>query len=370
MGKIRVLHVGLDTNLGGIETYLIKISSHVDLSKFQFDFLAHDNEKPCFYNELTKLGCNFYFVTSRRKSFIQNKKDLENLFKKENFDIVHCHLNSLTYIAPVLEALKANIKVIVHSRNAGSSSGSSSRILCFLNSIRFPYNKATLVAVSDKAGSWMFGEKRNVIVLNNGIDVNRFKFSQDKRETTRKKLGIDNNQEIIVHVGAFRAQKNHEFLVKIFNEYYKKNSNSVLLLVGTGDLVPFIKEQVEKLGLIRSVIFAGNRNDLDCILSASDKFLFPSLYEGFPNALLEAQASGLLCVASTAITEQACLDNCIRVSLESNISEWVKALSFPVKQNRQEYANIVEEKGFGVDEEIKRLENLYIDVLQDKGPNP
>lgn len=364
MGKIRVLHVGLDTHLGGIETYLMKIASHIDLEKFQFDFLAHDNEKPCFYNELVALGCKFYFVTSRRKSFSRNKKELEALFNNEHFDIVHCHLNSLTYIAPILAALKANVKVIVHSRNAGSSVGSSSKILCTLNRIRFPYDKVTLVAVSDKAGSWMFGKKRNVIVLNNGIDIHGFEFSQEKRKVTRKELGIENKQEVIVHVGAFRLQKNHSFLVKVFYEYHKKYPYSALLLVGTGELENMIRNQVKKMGLSENVIFTGNRSDLDCVLSASDKFLFPSLYEGFPNALLEAQASGLLCVASTTITEQACLDNCIRVDLDDDISKWVKALSSPVKQNRQEYARIVEEKGFGVETEMKRLENLYEKVLK------
>lgn len=363
MGKIRVLQVGLDTHLGGIETYLMKISSHIDLDKFQFDFLAYDKEKPCFYEELTKLGCNFYFVTSRRKSFIQNKKDLENLFKKEHFDLVHCHLNSLTYIAPALEALKANVKVIVHSRNAGASTGSSSKLLSMLNKLRFPYAKVTLAAVSDKAATWMFGKNKEVVILNNGIDVNRFRFSQEKREATRKELGLSQEQEVIVHVGAFRPQKNHKFLVEVFNEYHKKCKNSVLLLVGSGELLEEVKTQVKELGLDKAVIFTGSRKDLESILAASDKFLFPSLYEGFPNALLEAQASGLLCVASSEITEQACLENCVRVSLSEELSKWVEALSCPVKPNREDYARLVEEKGFGVEAEIKRLENLYEKVL-------
>ena len=363
MSKIRVLHVGLDTHLGGIETYLMKVSSHIDLNKFQFDFLAHDNERPCFYDELTNLGCNFYYVTSRRNSFIQNKKDLDNLFKNEHFDIVHCHLNSLTYIAPVLEALKANVKVIAHSHNAGSSIGSSSKLLCTLNKMRFPYDKVTLVAVSDKAASWMFGDNKDVIILNNGIDVKKFEFSQEKREKTRKELGLSQNQEVVAHVGAFRLQKNHNFLIKVFNEYHKKCPNSILLLVGSGELEDSIKSLVRELGLEKDVTFTGNRSDVGNILSASDKFLFPSFYEGFPIALLEAQASGLLCIASTAITEQVCLDNCVKVSLNDDLSKWVEALSRAVRTNRQEYARIVEEKGFGADAEIKRIEHLYEKVL-------
>ncbi len=360
--KIKVLHVGLDVNLGGIETYLLKISRNIDKSRFDFSFLAYDGIKPCFYDELSALGSSFYFVRSRRTSYLGNIKDLRALFEKEKFDIVHVHLNSLTYITPIIEALKAGCKVIAHSRNAGAAVGSSSRLLCLINKYRFPYNKVTLAAVSDKAGEWMFG-KRNVLVLNNGLDTSLYRFSEEKREKMRKEMNLD-NKSVVIHVGAFRAQKNHRRVIEIFNEYHKRNDNSVLLLLGKGELMGEIKALVDSFNLGGAVRFLGERKDLGSLLSASDYFLFPSFYEGFPNALLEAEASGLRCVVSDTITKEAILDNAIALPLADDNEKWCDALSLPPLEKREKYADMVDEKGFGIKDEMKRLENLYSSLLE------
>lgn len=360
--KIKILHVGLDVNLGGIETYLLKISRNIDKSRFDFSFLAYDGIKPCFYKELSALGCNFYFVTSRRTSYLGNIKDLRALFLREKFDIVHVHLNSLTYITPVIEALKAGCRVIAHSRNAGAADGSSSRILCSINRYRFPYNKVTLAAVSDKAGEWMFG-KRKVLVLNNGLDTSLYRFNEEKREKMRKDMNLE-NKIVVIHVGAFRAQKNHKRVIEIFNEYHRRNNNSILLLVGKGELMDKAKALEVSLGLGESVRFLCERKDLDFLLSSSDYFLFPSFYEGFPNALLEAEASGLRCVVSDTITKEAILDNATPLSLDEDNEKWCDALSLPPLCDREKYSDIVEEKGFGIKDEMQRLENLYSSLME------
>ncbi len=363
MERIRILHVGLDTHLGGIETYLLKISSNIDYRRFEFDFLAYDNEEPCFFKELSDLGCKFHFVRSRRKSWFGNAKDIRDLLAREKYDIVHCHLNSLTYITPALEGLKVGAKVIVHSRNGGSAIGSSSKILGEINKYRMPWNKVKLVAVSDLAGEWMFGKGRSFTVLNNGLDTSKYKYSETERKTIRKQLEISDDTEVITSIGAFRTQKNHLFMLDIFNEYHKRNPHSLLLLVGEGELEVQIRQKVSDLGIADDVLFTGRRNDVGAILSASDKYLFPSLYEGFPNALLEAETSGLLCVSSSTITKQACLDNCIRVSLDSPVSDWVSALESPAYANRIGCVEMVENAGFGIREEIARLENLYVSLV-------
>ena len=366
MDKIRILHVGLDTHLGGIETYLLKISSNIDRRCFEFSFLSYDDQKPCFFDELSALGCKFYFVRSRRKSWFGNAKDIRELFSREKFDIIHCHLNSLTYITPAIEGLRAGAKVIIHSRNGGSAMGSSSRILGLINRFRMPWNKVKCVAVSDLAGQWMFGTHREFTVLNNGLDTEKYRYSEQNREAIRKELGIPSDAEVIANVGAFRTQKNHAFLIEVFKQYHQKHPESRLLLVGEGELEDEIKRKVSEYGISNKVIFAGKRNDISAVLSASDKYLFPSLYEGFPNALIEAETSGLLCVSSSTITEQACLDNCLRVSLDAPIADWVSALEHPVVSDRAGCVEMVEKAGFGIREEIERLENLYVSLLGGK----
>ena len=361
MKRIRVLHVGLDTHLGGIETYLLKISSNIDKSRFQFDFLAYDDVRPCFYNELSSIGCRFRFVRSRRKSWMGNARDIRDLLRNEGYDIIHCHLNSLTYVTPALEGLRAGAKVIVHSRNGGQSTGSSSRILGLINRLRMPWDKITRVAVSDLAGKWMFGD-RPFMVLNNGLDTAKYCFSEEKRLAARKSLCLDENVEIILNVGALRPQKNHAFMLEVFDSYHQKHQNSVLVLVGEGELEADIRNRVRELGLDGAVIFAGKRDDIPAVLSASDKFLFPSLYEGFPNALIEAETSGLSCVASDTITRQACLDNCRMISFDAPLSEWVRALEMPSPVERKDCPEMVEKAGFGIRDEIARLENLYLSL--------
>lgn len=356
---IKILHYGLDTHLGGIETYLLSAAKNVDRKKYSFSFLAFDGEKPCFYEELTNLGCSFYFIRSRRKSFLGNKKDLYDLFQNEHFDIIHCNLNSLTYITPILIALRLGVKVIAHSHNAGSSSGSSSRLLCAINKFRFPYNKVSLVAVSDKAGAWMFGEKKRVIIINNGVDTQHFSFSIEKRKKCREDLGFSDKQEILLHVGAFRKQKNHSFVLDIFKNYREKNTNSILLFVGDGELKDYVQKKASDLGISKDVFFLGTRHDLDSIFSASDKFIFPSLYEGFPIALLEAECSGLLCVVSKEITEQVCLKNSVRVGLNEPKCNWVHALELKALENRVLFSNYVADCGFDIKNETLKLEKLY-----------
>ncbi len=364
--KIKVLHVGIDSHLGGIETYLKKITTYIDKDKFEFSFLTYNGTVPCFYEELRQMGGKFYFIESRRSNLKKNKTDLEKLFTENKFDIVHCHLNSLSYITPVIIALKHNCKVIVHSRNAGCLKSLKSRLLHKVNYYKIRKMNIVRAAVSDLAGEWMFGNK-DFVVLNNGLDTNKYKYSEENRKQIRKELGIDENKEVILHVGAFRKQKNHEMLIDIFNEYSKTHPDAVLIMVGEGELKEHIKDKVVSLGLEKQCVFAGQRNDIYKLLSAADKFLFPSFYEGFPNAMLEAETSGLLCVASNVITKQVMIDGIsYEVSLNSSVKEWAEVLSKNSILDRQESIDKVKEKKFDIKDEIERLESLYKSILAPK----
>lgn len=362
--KIHILHVGLDTHLGGIETYLKKITTHIDKDKYQFDFLAYKDTTPCFYEELKNMGCNFHFICPRKENFAKNRKDLSKLFTENKFDIVHCHLNSLSYITPCLIALKHNCKVIIHSRNAGCLKSLKSKILHQINSCRIKNLNITRAAVSDLAGKWMF-RKKEFIVLNNGIDTNKYKFSIQYRKEIRKEFNLA-DKEVILHVGAFRKQKNHRLLIDIFEKYQKKHNDSILVLVGDGELKEEIYNYAENKGLTNNCIFAKQRNDIYKFLSAADKFLFPSFYEGFPNALLEAETAGLLCVVSDVITNQAIINKlAYKVSLNAPIDEWVEKLENKIEQKDREISyQLIKEKKFDIKDEIERLEKLYKTILK------
>lgn len=359
---MKILIVGLDSSnsVGGIETYLLKVVSNIDRSKYQFEFLAFKGTTPCFFNEFKSMGCNFHFVTSRRKNLIKNILDINNLLQREKFDVVHCNFNSLSYITPCSVALRLKIPVIVHSRNAGCLQGRLSRLLHKVNFFRMKFMPVVRISVSDLAGIWMFGKNSKFEIFNNGVDLKKFFFDSSKRLKIRQELHLDSSHEVIVNVGAFRKQKNHSFLIDVFAEYLKINDNSILVLVGEGPLKQDIEYKVRSLGISSKVVFLRNRNDVPDILCAADKFLFPSFYEGFPNALLEAESVGLLCVTSNVVTKDVLVPGfCQYVSLDAPINDWLEALKKNSCHDRCEASNAIKRLGLDTDSEMKRLSCLY-----------
>lgn len=362
---IRILHYGLSSHLGGIETYLYKLYTHIDKEKFHFDFLTIGSKEVCFYNEFISMGSQFYNIAPRSENPWKNRKDLKDILTRENFDIVHCHMNTLTYTAPISLGLRNKTPVIVHSRNAQPPNILKAKILHDINSLFLPKGKLRMLAVSDLAGEWMFGKDADFTVINNGIDINRFKFNKESREKIRKELGIDDKQFCVIHVGAFRTQKNHMFLLETFKNILKNKPNSKLILVGTGRLFSEIESRAKELHILDNIIMVGRRADIPDLLSASDAFLFPSLFEGFPNAVLEAQASGLPCLISDTITKEVLINsNCYNFSLDKEPREWAnKLLSIPGYEDRMKGSKNINKQGFSVEDEVKKIEKIYMNLL-------
>ena len=365
---MKILYVGLDAmpHVGGIETFILKAATYINREKYEIELLSFKGDTPCFYDELTGLGCKFHFITKRRENFFLNTQEIKALFAEQRYDIVHCHLNSYSYITPCLQALKYGSKVIIHGHNSGCLQSKKSILLHSINKKRVPFSRITKIAVSDVAGKWFYGD-RQFTVLKNGIETERFQFSEEKRRRIRQEFGLADNT-VVLNVGAFRKQKNHQRIIEIFRDYLKDNPGAILLLVGEGDLRQEVVHRVHELGIEKRVIFTGNRSDVDAIMSASDMFLFPSFYEGFPIAMIEAECSGLPCMISDVITEQSRFDGlCTAVSLEEDNSSWVKAMTqIKENKNREKWAEIVRSKGLGIDSEIRQMETIYDHLMGDK----
>ncbi|MCD8014688.1 MAG: glycosyltransferase [Lachnospiraceae bacterium] len=362
---MKILHIGISEHLGGIETYLYKIASNIDLIEYQFDFLTYPGITPCFYNELSAMGCKFQRVTPRRESVINFRRDFSALMKLEQYDIVHCHQNTLSFTEPIEIALREQKKVIVHSRNSQFIGRRTSKFLHNLHYLILPRKNIKMLAVSDLAGQWMFGKRANFTVLNNGVDLNKFHFNVEGRQRIRSEF-IIGNEKLIIHTGAFREQKNHEFLIEIFAELHKLEPEAKLMLVGSGELLPQIQEKVQNLNLNESVIFTGRRDDIPDILSAGDIFLFPSFYEGFPNSLIEAEACGLYCVAADTITEQAKIEGlCEYISLDKSAEDWAKRIHMIVPlSDRGKCIERIRECGLDAESDVKRLTDIYDSLVR------
>lgn len=372
MKLIKVLHYGISENKGGIETYLWKIWENIDKERFQFCFIDTNLGEPSYYYEFIKEGCTFFKITPRSKSVFSNIIDLELLFRNGDFDIFHCHLNTLSYVAPIRVALKYGVKVIVHSRSSNAPRSVFTKFmhtfnqLFYFKSIEKHIEK---VAVSKLSGNWLFGNRNHFTVINNGVDIEKFRFSNEKRLAMRGKLGLK-NEFVIGHVGAFLSVKNHEYLVRIFKEFHDIKKDSILVLVGDGPLIDQIRFRVSQYNLSKSVLFLGSDNNVPELLSAMDAFLFPSFYEGFPNAVLEAQTSGLPILLSNTITDEILVSkNCTALNIKEEPSIWVQTLiriSDEITHiNREcEYKNI-ESSGLSVKAEIEKLMRIYMDLMND-----
>lgn len=368
---IEILHFGLSTNRGGIETYLHKLWMNIDHERFQFSFLdtTGAGNTPCFSETFAATGCKIYKITSRRESAYQNRKELEELFRTHHFDILHFHANTLSYITPILIALKHNCKVIVHSRSAGASFRPLTIIAHYINRERLRKKQVTRIGVSKLATEWLFGQTIQSFVYNNGVDINKFEFCPTARETIRGQLGCTENY-VIGNVAAFLPVKNHKFIIDVFERYLAYNNAAVLWLAGDGPLRKYYEQYATDKGLKEKVFFLGNREDISNIYAGMDLFLFPSKFEGFPNAMLEAQCAGLPCVMSDCITQEVLLaDNAFVCSLEATSDLWAKKIAeLAIRQSgdRSNGATLVDHRGFSVQEEIRRIEKLYLDITQDR----
>lgn len=364
---IKVLITGIDREpyLGGIETYIYNTVMRMDKNIFDIYFLGYKDAKPCYYKELTEAGFHFIFITERKKNYMAYHIELNELFKKNGFDILHSNLNSLSCITPINIALKYGCRVIVHSHNSGCLQSKKSILLHRINYYRLPRKKIKMIGVSDVAGKWMFGDKSDYIVLNNGVDTERFKYSEGKRKAIKCECGI--TPKTILHVGAFREQKNHRRIISIFSDYLKNHGDTVLLLAGEGPLKPEIQQLVKKEGLEENVMFLDNRVDIDYIMSAADVLILPSFYEGFPIVLIEAQSSGLPCVISDVITDEALItDLCQKVDLDASNDRWSSAIdnAFALRPDRQQYSEMVNTYGFGIKRQTNAIEKIYMESLE------
>ena len=194
-------------------------------------------------------------------------------------------------------------KVIVHSHNTSPSVGRVTSLLHYMNKNKLNELADYKLACSTDAGKWLYTDN-NFTIMTNGIITERFKFDQVKRKKIRNELSINENQIVYGNIGRFSEQKNHKRLIEIFKEIRKEQNNSILLLVGDGDLRSEIEATVRKYSLEANVIFAGVRNDIPDLLMAMDAFIMPSLYEGLPIVAIEAQASGLQLFLSDTISKE------------------------------------------------------------------
>lgn len=364
---IRILHVLGSTNLGGAESRIMDLYRHIDREKIQFDFLVHSTKEGFFEPEIRQLGGNIYRLPSfRAYNYLKYKKACRDFFAAhKEFAAVQGHMTSTASIY-LPQAKKAGIPTtIAHARSAGVDMGLKGFLTKLLR--RNLYRKCDyMFACSDLAARAVFGDKRfeegKTVFIPNAVDINEFAPDDSMRIAIRAEYGLENNF-VIGHVGRFHYAKNHEFLLEIFAKIREKKPDAKLFLLGDGPLRVQTEELAKSLNIEKDVIFAGNKNPIAPFYQAFDAFLFPSRFEGMPGTVVEAQAAGLPCLISDAITPQVKATELVAFfSLEKSAKEWAEEFERHVRDRKAEGEVWVElsKTNYDVTYQVKCYEQFYL----------
>ncbi|TEB14255.1 putative glycosyltransferase EpsF [Pelotomaculum sp. FP] len=368
MEPIRVLHVLSALAKNGAESRIMDIYRNINREKIQFDFAVHTTKQCDFDNEVKSMGARIYsFPKFKIFNYLQYYKEWEQFFKEHTeIQIIHIHVTNLA--AVILNAAqKSSVPVrITHSRNSNQSGFVQKVFLALTRNIIF--RKSTqMLAVSKEAGEYVFGKKAMeagiVRILRNAIDARKYTFNAELRKKIRAELEVKDNL-VVGHIGRFVEQKNHKFVLDIFKKLQKIKPHAVLILVGIGEKQPQMREYAEDIGVGKSVIFMGSRNDVPMLLQAFDVLLFPSLFEGLPGVVLEAQAAGLPCVISDTITKEVAITDLVKyMSLSEAPKIWAVAV---VKQATIPRINTIKnfvECGFNIHAIANEYVKMYMKYI-------
>ena len=319
MKKIRVLQVVPSFNVGGAEGLVLTYLRNFDRSCMEMKAVSFYAPSGSIYDEIIKAEkLHVTYLNKKGPLDISFVKQLKAEIESFNPDVIHTHMSALKYVV-MAGTLGKPIFHTIHSEvltDAGR----------FVNRFLFKKYKVTPIALHEelrRAVNRYYG-CTNTVVVSNGIDVDKFK----NGVSIRDELGIDEESFVLCHVGSFSKPKNHEFLIKVFKKVLSYKPNACLALVGGGVLENSIRKLVADEGLDGKVLFLGRRSDIYNVLKSSDVFVFPSLYEGFGIAVLEAEASGLPVVVSDKVPENVCVvPNVKRLSLDDNIDKWCEAVA-------------------------------------------
>ncbi len=364
---IRIAHVIGKMVGGGVETFVMNYYRNVDRTKMQFDFIIDSDSKIVPREEIEKMGGRIIEIPPYQKIFSYIKA-LKKVLDENKYVIVHSHLNSLS-VFPLFAAYLSRVPVrIAHSHSTTNKKEWKKNII---KNILKPFSKifsTHYFACSEHAAKWLFGEKnvkkQLVKIIPNAIDVDKFKFNTQIRANIREKLKLE-DKLLIGHVGRFVEQKNHIFLIDLFNEVYKERKDAVLILIGEGPLEEQIKQRVKYYNLDNVVYFLGIKDNVNELMQAMDVFVFPSLYEGLGIVTIEAQCSNLNVICSEFVPTEVCINDNIKFCKLENIDIWKKNI-LEMSTERLDCSGKIKSYGYDIKIEAEKFQNHIIELYKER----
>lgn len=351
----KILHIVGAMYPGGLENFIMNINRRIDHSKVQFDVIVHSFRDGDYTDEIRSLGGEVFLAPRKLRHPIKNYLEIKRIIKEGNYDVVVRHSDNAFPIVDLMAAKSAGAKRrIYHSHSSNSSLKGLHRFFRHFMGL-VPTDR---FACSDNAGKWMYG-KRDYKVINNAIDIKAYTFNSQIRERYRKDFGYE-DKVVYSHVGIYMPAKNHSFLIEFFAKLVAMQPNAVLLLIGEGDLRAQMEAQIESLGMKEHIILTGIRSDVSNMLQMTDVFLFPSVYEGLPLSVIEAQSAGLKCLISDNITDEVVVTDLVKKKkLDDGALEWAKAaIELSTEYERKDTYSEVAAAGYDVVSLAKWYETL------------
>jgi len=322
--KRKVLHILGSLNVGGAETMVMNVYRGLDQNRVQFDFLVNGLEKGYYEGEIEERHGKIYHVSRKSECYWKYLKEMYSVVHRNSYEITHIHSENsfLAFVDLVICKLAGTKRVVVHSHTTMDYRGGKlAKLSPHFSKI---LNRCADVKVScgSAAAIWLFGQEEGVEIIPLPVDCEKYRLAIKKQNELKQKndlLGCT----VYAHTGSFSKVKNHKFLIEVFSELCKINPKSHLILMGDGELRPEIEQQICDMKLQNRITLYGVVSDIDEKLALADYFIFPSLFEGFPTAVLEAQAAGLNCFLSNTITEKVAISDLVHfMSLKDDAKKW------------------------------------------------
>lgn len=374
--KIKILQFTLAASMGGRSKYVLRNWDYIDKERFQFDFVTFSQERLVVEDQLEKQNCVIHHISCYpRQNLEQFIKEFDAVLDC-GYDAIHIHTS--WWESTIVEELarKKGIKVIiVHSHNSSVNlSDEQKRIGAIEKHNKIKSNIDETLAThyfscSRPATEWLFGDRISrdrIKELKIAIDLDEFSYKQNVRTDMRRKLAIE-HKFVIGILGKFVLQKNHKFLFDVFAQLRKSSDKYVLFVMGDGPLEKELREYAKSLELGDSIVFWAAENEASEFYQMLDMFCLSSFFEGFPAVLVEAQATGLPCLISDAITKDVCITDIVeRMPLDEEL--WSKYISNYDKgyERRGRYQEMTN-AGFNIREQIKEIEDVYISAVKEAG---
>jgi glycosyltransferase involved in cell wall biosynthesis len=354
---MRVLHIVSGLRRGGTEQYLMNLYRHIDRSLVQFDFLVLSEQAEVYEQEIESLGGRVYRIPPVTRRPLENLIARNRFFKGHRYRIVEIHSSSPLRFSYAKDARRAGVeRILFHAHNAVDKPKSIAHRFAARRIGKWCDEE---LACSHVAGEYVYADS-DYVIIPNAIDLDRFRFNSETRSRLRTELQV-NDAFVLGTVGRLSRQKNYDFLLQVYASLWPKIDDSILLMVGSGELRDSLEMLSHSLGINDRVRFLNDRRDVPDLLSVFDLFIMTSFYEGLSIAAVEAQAAGLPCFFSSAISEETAFSDKVKfMPLDAGPDSWARAIADSMPTGRMNSTETLRHRGYDINDLAQRMQSYYL----------